>query len=150
MANHFFSAEDQQRIISAIKEAELATSGEIRVHIEPKTDKAPMERAKEVFEQLGMTNTELKNAVLIYVASKSRKLAILGDSGIHEQVGNDFWQAEKNLLTSHFAKGNYAIGLAEAIHLVGQKLKTHFPYQSTDTNELSNEISFGGAPDESF
>lgn len=143
MTKNTFSKEEQQRIVDAIRHAELATSGEIRLHIEPGTSLNPVERAKEVFEQLGMGNTELKNGVLFYLAIEDRKLAIIGDSGIHQKVGDNFWQEEKELMVNHFLKGDYTTGICKAIEQVGEKLKLHFPFQQTDTNELSNDISFG-------
>ncbi len=144
MTKNTFSKEEQQRIVDAIRHAELATSGEIRLHIEPGTSLNPVERAKQVFEQLGMGNTELKNGVLFYLAIEDRKLAIIGDSGIHQKVGDNFWQEEKELMVNHFLKGDYTTGICKAIEQVGEKLKLHFPFQQTDTNELSNDISFGG------
>jgi len=143
MANKYFSKEEEERVVSAIQSAEKATSGEIRVHIEPSTKSDPIERAKEVFYTLGMNETELKNGVLIYLAIKDKKMAIIGDSGIHEKVGDGFWQAEKDLMKEHFSKSDYATGLILAIEEVGVKLKSFFPFQENDTNELNNEISFG-------
>jgi uncharacterized membrane protein len=90
-----------------------------------------------------MHETELRNGVLIYVAIKDKKLAIVGDKGINEAVSDDFWDAIKNDLVFRFKEGKYTEGLVEGIHASGEQLKTHFPYQSDDTNELSNEISFG-------
>jgi uncharacterized membrane protein len=144
MTKNTFSKEEQQRIVEAIRHAELATSGEIRLHIEPGTSLNPVERAKQVFEQLGMGNTELKNGVLFYLAIEDRKLAIIGDSGIHQKVGDNFWQEEKELMVNHFLKGDYTTGICKAIEQVGEKLKLYFPFQQSDTNELSNDISFGG------
>ena len=102
-----------------------------------------MERALEVFYFLKMDATELKNGVLFYVAVKSKKFAILGDEGINKLVPANFWDTEKDILAAHFSKEEYAIGLQQAITKVGEKLKAFFPYQSDDTNELSDEISKG-------
>jgi uncharacterized membrane protein len=147
MPKENFSDKDQAQIVSAIQLAEKETSGEIRVHIESTVSIDPIERAKEVFFELGMHQTELKNAVLIYLAFNDHKLAIIGDEGIHQKVGNDFWQSEKDLMVSHFKKNEYALGLSLAIEQVGEKLKVHFPYQKADVNELSDTISFGGQHD---
>src|SRR6478735_3091048 len=91
MSKTFFTETEQQQIIEAIKQAELNTSGEIRLHIEPTCDGDPYERAQKVFESLGMQTTELKNGVLFYLAYKSKKFAIIGDKGIHEKVSQQFW-----------------------------------------------------------
>jgi uncharacterized membrane protein len=139
----FLTIEQEQAIIKAIEIAEKNTSGEIRVHIEKITDLPPLERALEVFNLLEMDKTELRNGVLFYVAVESKKFAILGDEGIHTKVTENFWDAEKELMLSYFKKGEFSKGLELAIIEVGNKLKENFPYQSNDTDELSNEISRG-------
>jgi len=147
MAKQFFSEEEQQKIISAIQNAEQQTSGEIRVHVEPDCKGEPYHRAKEVFEKLGMHATDLKNGVLFYIAYKDKKFAVLGDKGIHEIVTQHFWDEVKELLKADFKNGNYCDGLCLGIKKAGEKLQANFPYQNDDTNELSNEISFGGGED---
>ncbi|SNR67951.1 TPM domain-containing protein [Lutibacter flavus] len=139
----FLTAEQEQVIIKAIKIAEKNTSGEIRVHLEENTDKPPLERALEVFHFLKMDATELKNGVLIYIAVKSKKFAIYGDEGINKLVPENFWNSEKELMLSHFTKGNFSVGIELAILEVGEKLKEFFPYKSSGNNELSDEISKG-------
>ena len=139
----FLTTEQEQAIIKAIEIAEKNTSGEIRVHIENNTNLPPLERALEVFHMLEMDKTELRNGVLFYVATESKKFAILGDEGIHTKVTENFWDAEKALMLSYFKTAEFSKGLELAIIEVGNKLKEFFPYQSNDTNELSNEISKG-------
>jgi len=144
MSKQFFTQQEQSQLVESIRLAELNTSGEIRVHVEPKCMINPEERAKEVFAQLGMHSTEKQNGVLIYLAYESKVFAIIGDIGIHEKVSNAFWDAERDTMKIHFSKSEFLKGLQIVIGDVGTKLKQYFPYQSEDTNELSNEISFGG------
>ncbi len=139
----FLTKEQEQTLIDAIKIAEKNTSGEIRVHIEKGSDKTPLDRALEVFYELKMHETAQRNGVLIYVAVESKQFAIIGDEGIHNKVTDTFWQSAKDIVLSHFAKKEFAKGLELAILEVGNKLKTYFPYQSDDVNELSDEISKG-------
>lgn len=134
---------DEQLVVDAIRRAEKNTSGEIRVHIEKKTEIPPMERALEVFYFLNMQETEQKNGVLIYVAYESKKVAIIGDKGIHEVTGEDFWDSEKEQLIHHFKQEKYCDGIVKTIEQIGGKLKQYFPYRSDDTNELTDEISKG-------
>jgi uncharacterized membrane protein len=129
---NFLNTADEELIIAAIKEAEHNTSGEIRVHIEKSTNKPPLDRALEVFYLLEMDRTEQRNGVLIYIATESKKFAILGDEGINKLIPDDFWNAEKELMLSHFKKGAFAKGLELAIFEVGKKIKDFFPYQSND------------------
>lgn len=135
----------QNLIINAIEEAEMQTSGEIKVHLEPYCKTDPMQRGKQVFKELEMYHTKERNGVLFYMAFDDHKFAILGDIGIHEKVGQNFWDSTKELMATHFKKGELAEGLSEGIKMAGQQLKANFPYQKDDKNELSNEISFGGS-----
>src|SRR5699024_9151640 len=100
-------------------------------------------RAQEVFYKLNMQQTKRRNGVLIYLAVNDRKFYILGDKGIHEKVPEDFWESTKDVMQSHFKKGQFKEGLIEGILLAGRQLKKHFPHTEDDTNELSDEISRG-------
>ena len=139
----FLDKESQCRVVEAIGVAEKCTSGEIRVHVEP-TCKCgdPYIRAIEVFDRLEMYKTEARNGVLIYVAYKSRKLALIGDKGITDKVGVNFWVGEKDILTEYLKAGKAADGLCEVIKMIGENLAKYFPYQKDDVNELSDEISY--------
>ena len=139
----FLSKEDEQEIVAAIGIAENNTSGEIRVHIEKQTSLPPMDRAIEVFHQLEMERTKDRNGVLVYLAYESKQFAICGDIGIHEKVQDDFWNSTKEIMLAHFKKGNFKQGLIDGILKAGEQLKTFFPHQSDDVNELSDEISKG-------
>ncbi|HBF36737.1 MAG TPA: hypothetical protein DDW50_05395 [Firmicutes bacterium] len=139
----FFKNREKQKIITAIEQAEKLTSGEIRVHVESKVGKDVIGRAQEVFENLGMTNTALHDGVLIYLAIKDRKFAIIGDSGIDQAVPSGFWDDTKEKMQALFKKGKFADGVCLGIELTGKHLAQYFPYQSGDVNELSNEISMG-------
>jgi uncharacterized membrane protein len=139
----FFSEIQQQEIIKSIENAELNTSGEIRLHVENTCKINPVQRAIEVFEKLGMDKTQLKNGVLFYLAIKDKKISIIGDKGINDVVQTNFWDEVKNEIISHFQQKEFSKGICKGIELAGEKLKIHFPYQSDDTNELSNDISFG-------
>jgi uncharacterized membrane protein len=137
----FLSKAEEQEIVLAIVEAEKNTSGEIRVHIEEHTEKLPLERAQEVFFKLKMDETQDRNGVLFYVCVSDKKFAIIGDKGINEAVESDFWDCTKDTVIANFKEGNFKKGLVEGILRAGERLKKYFPYQSDDTNELSNEIS---------
>jgi len=139
----FLTKAEEDLIVAAIRDAEKQTSGEIRVHIENTNAKKCLERAEEVFYFLGMDNTEDKNGVLFYVDVENKQFAVIGDKGIDKVVPEHFWESVRDRVTGEFSKGNYADGLVLGIIEAGQKLQEYFPYQHTDTNELSNEISKG-------
>lgn len=142
-ARDFFTKQEEQQIRQAIMNAELDTSGEIRVHIENKCPGDVMDRAAFIFKKLDMHQTKLRNGVLIYLAVKNRKFAIIGDQGINQVVPENFWDDVKLLMLNHFRNGEFTKGLSEAIALAGKQLQDHFPHQKDDVNELSDDISFG-------
>lgn len=136
------SKQDEKEIINAIKQAEKNTSGEIRVHIENKCpEDDAFDRALQIFEKLEMHKTELQNGVLFYVALEDHQFVICGDKGINDAVENNFWDTTKDIVISHFKQEKYKQGLVEGIIKAGEELKKHFPYQSDDINELSDDIS---------
>ena len=139
----FFSKQEKDDIQQAIMNAELDTSGEIRVHIENTFTGDVMDRAAFIFKQLGMNKTELRNGVLIYLAVKNRRFAIIGDSGIHKVVPENYWNDIKARMLNHFRENRFTDGLIDAIISTGIHLKMHFPHQRNDVNELPDEISFG-------
>ncbi|WP_299103409.1 TPM domain-containing protein [uncultured Winogradskyella sp.] len=137
----FLSAEDEERIVEAIRNAEKNTSGEIRVHIEKHCSKDIFEHTLEVFHYLKMDNTKQQNGVLIYVAVEDKSFMIYGDKGINTVVDADFWNSTRDIITTQFKKGNFVGGLIDGINKAGKELSTHFPWLHDDTNELENSIS---------
>ena len=138
---HFFSEIEKKEIIEAIQSAENQTSGEIRLHLEKKSKGKIFERAVKVFQKIGMHKTAQRNGVLIYLATTDHQFVILGDQGIHEVVPENFWNDIADLMTEKFKKNKFSEGLCEGITLIGEKLKSHFPIQDDDVNELSDDIS---------
>jgi len=139
----FLNSTDEQEIVEAILKAEKNTSGEIRVHIEAHTDLDTYTRAREVFHLLKMDNTKEENGVLLYVAVNDRKFSICGDKGINKVVAKDFWESTKDIIQSHFKKGNFKDGILEGVIKAGTELEKYFPWEHGDKNELSNEVSKG-------
>lgn len=142
-ARRFFNKREKDEIKKAILNAELDTSGEIRVHIETLCETDVLDRAAYLFKKLGMQKTDLRNGVLIYLAVESKKFAIIGDKGINAVVPENFWDDIKDKMASYFEKSEFVTGLSSGIESTGKQLKRHFPRHSEDINELPDEISFG-------
>jgi uncharacterized membrane protein len=134
--------EEDRRVVEAIKQAELNTSGEIKVHIENHCRGDVEERSLVVFNRLKLNETKLHNGVLIYLAARDHKFAILGDEGINKVVEDGFWNDVKDLMMNHFKEGRFADGLEQGIQRCGEKLKNYFPCQSDNTNEIPDDISY--------
>jgi uncharacterized membrane protein len=141
----FFTEEQNEKIVHAIRDAETQTSGEIRIFVEGRCKYVDaLDRAKELFDNLEMEKTDLRNGVLFYIAIKDKQLAIFADKGIHEAAGADYWKNAVKEILSVISKENVTEGITTSIFKIGQALKTYFPYQEEiDKNELPDEIVFG-------
>lgn len=137
----FLAALDRQQIVEAIGTAERMTSGEIRVHIQPKAHGEIRHVAERTFERLGMTKTKERNGVLLFIACEEQRFVILGDSGIDARVPAGFWDEIASKLHDRFQQGDYTAGIVDAIHSAGEQLKAYFPRAHDDANELANEIN---------
>ena len=127
-------------IVAAIRNAEKKTSGEIRVFISRKNADDAVAAAQIQFEKLGMTKTHHRNGVLIFVAPRARKFAIIGDTAVHQKCGDAFWQALAAEMTGHFKKSEFTSGIVHAVSKAGELLAAHFPPQPGDGNELADEV----------
>lgn len=132
----FFTKEEKNKIVSAIREAEKKTSGEICVYLERKEKGDTLNRAKEIFRKLGMTKTARRNGVLVYFSLVDHHFAIVGDRGIHDKVGEDFWRDAVSVMERSFGRKDFVGGLGSGIQRIGEKLKIYFPREANDINEL--------------
>jgi uncharacterized membrane protein len=137
-----FNDEEQERIRKAIEGAEKHTSGQLRVCIEKTCSENVLDRAAKYFHQLDMHKTNLRNGVLIYVATADQKFAIIGDAGINKVVPEDFWDDTKDDMLEHFKQGNLVEGIVTGLEIAGDHLQKFFPHESGDTNELPDDIAF--------
>jgi len=142
-AESFFTQEQKDTIFHAIEEAEKQTSGEIRVYIENSCKGSVLDRAAYLFRLLDMYNTKERNGVLFYLSVGRKEFAVLGDGGINKKVPEGFWDSVRDTLQKSFGKGDFTGGLSKGIDMAGEKLKTFFPRQNDDKNELSDTITFG-------
>ena len=131
---------DKRRIKRAIQKAEKRTSGEICVSLSPPFWGDVWKAAELAFDRLNMTATRDRNAVLFFVVPSRHRFAVLGDRGIHEKVGDEFWCGIARLLSERFREGDFTGGLEDGIEAVGEGLAEHFPYDASDTNELPDEV----------
>ncbi|MGZ5439746.1 MAG: TPM domain-containing protein [Candidatus Aminicenantales bacterium] len=135
---------DVDRVKAAIAAAERETCGEVRVSVS-RFFWGPVRRvAERAFSRLGMAKTKDRNAILFFIVPARKKFVVLGDQGIHDKVGQDFWDCVANLMSGHFRKGEFTEGLVAGIGEAGRQLAEHFPYNAAaDVNELPDEVDFG-------
>jgi uncharacterized membrane protein len=132
---------DLDRIVAAIRTAERGTSGEIRVAVARFHFWGDVRRAAEAaFARLGMHRTRQRNAVLLYIAPRLRRFAVIGDAGIHQHVTDAFWNDLSKTLGTDFGTGDRTSGLERAIATIGDRLAEHFPPDPHDVNELSDRV----------
>jgi len=143
--DELLGAAEQERVVAAVREAERRTSGQIKVHLEPRCRGDAFDRARTLFGSLGLHATRRRNAVLVYVAPRDRKFAILGDEGIHAVAGDALWARAAAAMKAGIAAGSLGDGLCAAVGEVGAALAREFPPDAGGDNELPDEISVGGA-----
>lgn len=137
----FLSLLDHERIVAAIAVAEQTTSGEIRVFVQRGFISGDaLLAAERKFQELGMQRTAERNAILIFVAPRAQKFAVVGDEGVHAKCGVEFWQQLVAAMRAHFTKAEFTEALTEAIGEAGRLLARNFPRQSGDRDELSNQV----------
>ncbi len=136
---------DREKIKEALQRAEHRTSCEIRVSVAPFFWGNVRKAAEKAFDRLGMMQTKDRNGVLFFVVPARRKFVVLGDSGIHERVGQEFWHRVVDVVGDKFRDGDFTAGLIRGIEEVGEQLSTHFPYDAAaDVDELPDDVDFGG------
>ncbi len=134
---------DVGRVERAIAEAERKSTAEVRVSVSRFFWGDVRHHAERAFRRLGMTNTEHRNGVLIFLVPSRRTMVVLGDEGIHEKVGQAFWDEVVKKASARFHAGHYTEGLLEAIESVAAPLAEHFPSEGGGVNELPNQVDFG-------
>jgi uncharacterized membrane protein len=139
----FFEGLDRPAIVEAIRRAESKGRGEIRVHLHRGAVSDPHAEAVKVFEKLGMTKTEQRSGCLIFIAPEARAFAVIGDKGIHDRVGDDFWKGTRDAAAARFAEGEFTEGIVAAVTTVGGALARHFPKAESDANpnELPDDVT---------
>ena len=135
---------DHEKVRTAIEKAEGRTSGEICVSVAPLHWGSVEKAADKAFARMGMTRTKERNGVLFFVVPARRKFVVLGDRGIHEKVGQEFWDRVASVVSEKFREGDFTGGLVRGIEEVGEQLSTHFPHQQDDQDELADDVDFGG------
>jgi uncharacterized membrane protein len=142
--HNFIRQLEHDRIVAAIKKAETTTSGQIRVFLQRGTfEEDALERAQKKFIQLGMQKTAERNAVLIFVAPRMQKFAVVGDEGVHEKCGEKFWQELVARMREHFLREDFTEALLEAVEAAGALLAKHFPKTGDSKNELPDDVIEG-------
>ncbi len=142
-----FTEAELASIVQAIVRAEAATSGEIRVHLDRRLPRAggvpadALARAGAVFRALGMERTARRNGVLVYLALEDRKLAVVGDEGLHARVGDAGWARVRDLMVERLRAGRAAEAVLAAVAEVGRVLAEHFPRRPGDVDELPDRLS---------
>jgi uncharacterized membrane protein len=140
----FLGKLDHDRIVQAIRDVEARTSAEVRVYIQRgKLDGDALIAAQARFQKLGMDKTEERNAVLIFIAPRAHKFAVIGDKAIHGKCGEQLWQSVVDRMRAHFQEAEFGEALVEAIEEVGNALVLHFPKRSSEANELPDDVVEG-------
>lgn len=138
----FLTEKETEQVANTIKEAENQTSAEIKLVVARHCWIDIKSKAAHIFKKFGLDTTKQRNCVLILLITTNREFLIYGDQGIHEKVGQDFWEDTSNQVINKFEAGAFGDGICEGIKLIGEKLAYYFPYQADDKNEVSDEVAY--------
>jgi uncharacterized membrane protein len=138
-----FRSDEEKHLVEAVAAVEKTTAAEIRIHVDRYCKGDPMLKAVNIFSHLKMEQTENRNGVLIFVAIDDRKFALYGDEGINKKVPKGFWESTRDKMLDEFQQGRMVEGISKGVLEAGKQLAKHFPQKPEDTDELSNEISYG-------
>ena len=138
---NFLTAEETQRLDSAVKEAEKQTSGEIKVVLTRHCWTDILTKAAQIFQKHGLDKTERRNCAMIMLVLANREFLIYGDEGIHGKVGQHFWDDVRDAMLDKFKEDEFGEGLCVGVQRIGEKLAQFFPYQADDNDEISDEVA---------
>jgi uncharacterized membrane protein len=131
-AHDFLNQLQHDAIVKAIGEAEAKIQGEIRVFISRKKPENAVAAAQKIFHHLGMEKSPERNGVLLFVAPRVRKFAVIGDSAVHARCGDEFWTEVTQEMSGYFRKGEFTEGILHGIRRAGKLLAEHFPRHPGD------------------
>lgn len=140
-ASEFLNRLEHDAIVKEIGDAESKMCGEIRVFISRKEVDDAVTAAQRIFHHLGMEKTKERNGVLIFVAPRVRKFAVIGDAAVHEKCGDQFWKEVAHEMSLHFGRGEFTGGIIHGIRRAGKLLADHFPRHPGDKNQQPDEIA---------
>lgn len=137
----FLKQLDHDCIVEAIRRAESKTTGELRVHVSNHAVQDVEAEAAKRFESLGMTATRERNGVLLYLAPRTRRFAVIGDQAIHARCGHEFWTAIAAAMESKLRAGRFTEAIIDGVERAGEALARLFPRGAGNPNELTDEVS---------
>jgi len=139
-ASEFLNRLEHDAIVKEIGGAETKTRGEIRVFISRKETKDAVAAAEKMFHHLGMQKSPERNGVLLFVAPRVRKFAVIGDSAVHERCGDQFWKEVAHEMSLHFGRGEFTEGIIHGVRRAGKLLADHFPRYAGDKKQPPGDV----------
>jgi uncharacterized membrane protein YgcG len=132
-------------IQAAIARGEALHRAEVRLIVEPAlsmqdvlSGETSRERARELFTQYRIWDTEENCGVLIYINLADHKVEIITDRTIGRLISAADWQAVCRTMTRDFTRGAYQESVLAALDQLNALLQTHFPADGSRKNQLSN------------
>jgi uncharacterized membrane protein len=140
-ARDFLNQLQHDAIVKAIGEAEAKMRAEIRVFISRKKPEDAVAAAQRVFHHLRMQKSQERNGVLLFVAPRARKFAVIGDSAVQARCGDEFWKEVTREMSGHFRKGEFTEGILHGVRRAGKLLAEHFPRHPGDKAQQPGDIA---------
>lgn len=97
-------------------------------------------RAFQLFAERGLYATRGRTALLIFVSELEHRVVLLGDRGIHNELGQRGWDEQVQLLLRHIKAGQAKTGLLAVLDQLAPHLAAVAPRASDDVNELPDAV----------
>jgi uncharacterized membrane protein YgcG len=140
-----FPASTLKAIQAAIARGEAVHRAELRLVIEPSLTMQEVlggmtsrQRARELFSDYRIWDTEENCGVLIYVNLADHKVEIIADRTVNKLVTASEWQDICRVMTKEFANGRFEESVTAALEKLNGMLQERFPANGDRPNQLSN------------
>ena len=129
-----FNAALLDDLAAAIAAGERGHLGELRFAVESRLGLAAVlagmdatARARQVFAQLRVWDTELNSGVLIYLLLAEHRIEIVVDRGVARRVPQVQWDAVRDTMRQCYARGQWRAGSLQGIAATHALLQAAFP-----------------------
>ena len=140
-----FPTHTLKAIQDSIAAGEHRHRAQVRLAVEPAlplqavlADTSPRRRARELFAQYRIWDTEENCGILIYINLADHKVEIVADRTVGRVLSTQDWQAVCQTMTQGFARGAFHESTIAGLQQLNDLLASGFPSNGMNSNELSN------------
>jgi putative membrane protein len=118
----------------------IARSGWLKMVLTHKSEEQEQcwKRSEIEFYSGRVSRTKRDNGILLYVSLLEHRVIVKGDRGIYEKLDAKVWDEVVQKIIAGIRQKQMAQGFENALEVMGNLLKEHFPVPSSKHNEVPN------------